>query len=126
MSAPAYQSPESRPLPALWRDAAKSTTWSQMVQITRVYRKEIFDVERAAVGRPPDERQRMRQINARPIIDDLISFFDAACGSSPARASWPPRSGMHDRDGRRSPAITTIAAWRPATTPPSAPSSRWL
>jgi len=36
----------------------------------------LFDVERAVHGLPPDERQRIRQAKARPLVDDLAAFFD--------------------------------------------------
>lgn len=37
----------------------------------------LFEIEREAHGRPPDERRRLRQ-NARPILDDLGRFIDAS------------------------------------------------
>jgi transposase len=38
---------------------------------------QLFDIERAAMGRLPQERARIRQGSARPVIDDLAAFFDA-------------------------------------------------
>ncbi len=39
---------------------------------------QLFDIEHAAMGRPAQERRRIRQIRARPVIHDLAAFFDAA------------------------------------------------
>ena len=39
---------------------------------------QLFDVERTAMGLPPEQRQRVRQSAARPIIDDLAAFLDAS------------------------------------------------
>ena len=38
---------------------------------------QLFDIERAAMGRSPQQRARIRQSSARPVIDDLAAFFDA-------------------------------------------------
>jgi transposase len=38
----------------------------------------LFDVERTAMGLPPEQRRRMRQSAARPLIDDLATFLDAS------------------------------------------------
>lgn len=37
---------------------------------------QLFDVERTAMGLPPDQRQQIRQNAARPLIDDLGVFLD--------------------------------------------------
>jgi transposase len=34
---------------------------------------QLFDVERAAMGRPPEQRRLLRQRLARPIMDDLTA-----------------------------------------------------
>jgi transposase len=47
---------------------------------------QLFDVERAAMGRPPDERRRIRQSAARPVIDDLATFLDAALATISGRS----------------------------------------
>ena len=39
---------------------------------------QLFDVERTAMGLPPEQRQRVRQSAARPLIDDLAAFLDAS------------------------------------------------
>jgi hypothetical protein len=39
---------------------------------------QLFDIERAAMGRSPQVRARIRQSAARPVIDDLAAFFDAS------------------------------------------------
>jgi transposase len=38
----------------------------------------LFDVERTAMGLPPDQRRRIRQSAARPVVDDLATFLDAS------------------------------------------------
>ena len=38
----------------------------------------LFDVERAAMGRPPEQRRLLRQRSARPVMDDLAAFLDAS------------------------------------------------
>jgi transposase len=38
----------------------------------------LFDIERAAMGHSSEQRQCIRQSSARPIMDDLASFFDAS------------------------------------------------
>jgi transposase len=38
----------------------------------------LFDIERAAMGFPPELRQRRRGLEARPVIDHLAAFFDLA------------------------------------------------
>ncbi len=39
---------------------------------------QLFDIERAAMGRSPQQRVRIRQSSARPVIDDLAAFLDAS------------------------------------------------
>jgi transposase len=39
---------------------------------------QLFDIERAAMGRSPQERVRIRQSTARPVINDLAAFLDAS------------------------------------------------
>jgi transposase len=39
---------------------------------------ELFDIERAAMGRSPQQRARIRQSAARPVVDELAAFFDAS------------------------------------------------
>jgi transposase len=39
---------------------------------------QLFDIERAAMGRSPQERGRIRQNAARPVIDELAAFFDTS------------------------------------------------
>ena len=38
----------------------------------------LFDIERQINGQPPAERCRIRQIHARPLLDELAVFLDAA------------------------------------------------
>ena len=38
----------------------------------------LFDVERATMGRPPEQRRLLRQRSARPVMDDLAAFLDAS------------------------------------------------
>ena len=42
---------------------------------------QLFDIERAAMGRSPQQRVRIRQSSARPLIDDLAAFLDASLAS---------------------------------------------
>src|SRR5204863_212076 len=37
----------------------------------------LFDVERTAMGRSPEQRQLIRQRSARPVMDELARFLDA-------------------------------------------------
>lgn len=36
----------------------------------------LFGIEREITGKPPDERRRVRQDKARPLLDNLAVFFD--------------------------------------------------
>src|SRR5256886_2448038 len=47
---------------------------------------QLFDIERAAMGRPPDQRQLLRQSSARPIMDDLAAFLDASLATISGRS----------------------------------------
>ncbi len=38
----------------------------------------LFGIERQVSGKPPDERRRARQVQARPLLDDLAVFLDTA------------------------------------------------
>ena len=38
---------------------------------------ELYAVEKEARGRPPDERERIRQSKARPVFDDLEAWLPA-------------------------------------------------
>jgi hypothetical protein len=38
----------------------------------------LFGIERPINGKPPDERRHARDTQARPLLDDLAAFFDAA------------------------------------------------
>ncbi len=38
----------------------------------------LFAIEREIDGKPPDERRRIRQARARPILDELAAFLDTA------------------------------------------------
>jgi hypothetical protein len=71
---------------------------------------QLFDIERAAMGRPPDERRRIRQSSARPVIDDLAAFLDASRATISGRSElagairygrsrWPALTRYLD-DGR--------------------------
>jgi len=46
----------------------------------------LFDIERAAIGLPPEKRQHIRQSTARPVIDDLAAFFDASLSKISGRS----------------------------------------
>jgi transposase len=46
---------------------------------------QLFDVERAAMGRSPEQRRLLRQRLARPVIDDLAAFLDASLATISGR-----------------------------------------
>jgi len=39
---------------------------------------QLFDIERAAMGRPPEQRRLLRHSSARPMMDGLAAFLDAS------------------------------------------------
>ena len=39
---------------------------------------QLFDIERAAMGRAPEQRRLLRQSSARPMMDGLAAFLDAS------------------------------------------------
>ena len=47
---------------------------------------QLFDVERAAMGRAPEQRRLLRQSSARPIIDRLAAFLDASLAQISGRS----------------------------------------
>ena len=47
---------------------------------------QLFDIERAAMARSADERRRIRQLRARPVIDDLAAFLDASLSTISGRS----------------------------------------
>ena len=47
---------------------------------------QLFDIERAAMGLAPEQRRRIRQGAARPVIDDLAAFFDASLAKLSGRS----------------------------------------
>jgi transposase len=47
---------------------------------------QLFDIERAAMGRSPEERRRVRQSAARPLIEALASFLDASLATISGRS----------------------------------------
>ena len=71
----------------------------------------LFAIERTINGQPPEERRRVRQLRAKPIIDELKSST-RACRSCPPRTRWPARSAMRAAAGRRWCAMWTTAGWR--------------
>ncbi len=46
----------------------------------------LFDIERAAMGRPPDQRRLLRQSSARPVINDLAAFLDTSLATISGRS----------------------------------------
>lgn len=46
----------------------------------------LFDVERAAMGRSPKQRQLIRQRSARPVMDELAKFLDASLATISGRS----------------------------------------
>src|SRR5262245_27899698 len=47
---------------------------------------QLFDIERAAMGRPPAQRRQARQSAARPVIDALAAFFDTSLAQISGRS----------------------------------------
>ena len=47
---------------------------------------QLFNIERAAMGRSADERQCIRKLRARPVIDDLAAFLDASLATISGRS----------------------------------------
>jgi transposase len=47
---------------------------------------QLFDIERAIMGRPAAQRRLARQSAARPLIDDLASFFDTSLAKISGRS----------------------------------------
>lgn len=46
----------------------------------------LFDTERTAMGRSPEERQLIRQRSARPVMDELAKFLDASLATVSGRS----------------------------------------
>ncbi|HYI69304.1 MAG TPA: IS66 family transposase [Skermanella sp.] len=46
----------------------------------------LFDIERELTGRPPAERQQVRQTRAKPVLDALAAFFDSTLARLPGRS----------------------------------------
>jgi transposase len=47
---------------------------------------QLFDIERAAMGRSPEQRRLLRQSSARPLIDNLAAFLDASLATISGRS----------------------------------------
>ena len=47
---------------------------------------QLFDIERAAMGRSPAQRRQARQSAARPVIDALAAFFDTSLAQISGRS----------------------------------------
>lgn len=45
----------------------------------------LFDIERPLIGQPAEERRRVRQTEARPILDELAAFLDTALARIPGK-----------------------------------------
>lgn len=45
----------------------------------------LFDIERTLTGQPAEERRRVRQAKARPILDDLAVFLDTTLARIPGK-----------------------------------------
>lgn len=85
----------------------------------------LFAIEREVTGQPPEERRRVRQAKARPVIDGLALFLDTTLDRIPGRSELAAASATRDHAGRRSPAILRTVAWRYPTMQPSAASAPW-
>jgi transposase len=47
---------------------------------------QLFDIERSAMGQPPEQRRLIRQRAARPLMDDLAAFLDASLATISGRS----------------------------------------
>jgi transposase len=47
---------------------------------------QLFDIERAAMGRPPEQRRLLRHSSARPMMDGLAAFLDASLAQISGRS----------------------------------------
>lgn len=45
----------------------------------------IFEIEQTISGRPPAERQRIRQRETRPVVEELATFLDASLAKIPGK-----------------------------------------
>lgn len=47
----------------------------------------LFDIERTVGGQPAEERRRVRQAKARPVLDALADFFDTTLARIPGKSA---------------------------------------
>jgi transposase len=85
----------------------------------------LYGIEDEARGRPPDERRRLRQAKARPLLDNLYAWLvsakaklspksDLAAAIRYALARWTALSGT-----------SKMAGFRSTIMPPNGPSGPW-
>jgi len=86
---------------------------------------ELYAIEGAIRGKPPDERRAERQARARPLLDDLERWLQATLARSRANRIRRRRSCMRSNCGRPWPAMPTTGASRSTTRPPNGPCAAW-
>jgi transposase len=62
---------------------------------------QIYAVKERIGGKPPDLRRRVRQAEAKPLIERMQAWFTPPSPGSPAGATSPRRSATRWRAGRR-------------------------
>ncbi|MCA1371766.1 IS66 family transposase [Bradyrhizobium sp. BRP14] len=80
---------------------------------------DLYDVENAIRGAPPDRRKTVRQSQVKPKIEALCRWWERCFRNCRVQAARPRRSAMRLPAGRRSAASSTTAPSRSTTTPPS-------
>ncbi|MFT7572352.1 MAG: hypothetical protein ACI9JL_003402 [Paracoccaceae bacterium] len=83
---------------------------------------ELYGNEKRLRGKPPDERARIRQANAKPLLDDLEVWLGAQLRRISAKTPLGGASTTPSRASRGCGPISTTAFWNSTTTPPSAAS----
>ena len=82
---------------------------------------ELYAIEKAIRGKPPDRRRDVRQEQAKPRLMALRTWFEAQLARLRRRAASPRQSATRSETGPRSSATPTTAAWRSTTTAPKIP-----
>ena len=78
----------------------------------------LYGIEDAIRGKPPDERQRVRQDEARPRLDALKAWIEATLPRLSAKAELAKAMRYASGAGPPSADISMTARWRSTTTPP--------
>jgi hypothetical protein len=60
---------------------------------------QLFDVERGAMGRPPEQRRLLRRRLARPIMDELAAFLDTSLATISGRSELASKIASSHQKG---------------------------